>query len=100
MKTASFYLDLLHQYGVLKQCSFFIHPVYLFVYEFFVILRIIHHINYCVLNCGLQGLVFEQFTVNMLNLMRSILRCEAYTPAKTLEGRISQLLIMPRSVIC
>jgi len=42
----------------------------------------------CVLNCDLQGLIFEQFTVNMLNLMRSILRCEAYTPAKTLEGQI------------
>jgi len=38
-------------------------------------------------DCDLQGLVFEQFTINMLNLMRSILRCEAYTPAKTLEGQ-------------
>jgi len=39
------------------------------------------------------GLIFEQFTINMLNLTRSILRCEAYTPAKTLEGQtILQLL--------
>jgi len=44
-----------------------------------------------------QGLVFEQFTVNMLNLMRSILRCEAYTPAKTLEGQISSYVFIPMS---
>jgi len=36
-----------------------------------------------------EGLIFEHFTVSMLNLMRSILRCEAYTPAKTLEGQTS-----------
>jgi len=43
----------------------------------------------------LAGLVFEQFTINMLNLMRSILRCEAYTPAKTLEGLSMSYLLQP-----
>jgi hypothetical protein len=34
------------------------------------------------------GLVFERFTVNMFNLMRNIIRCEAYKPAKSIEGDV------------
>jgi len=60
----------------------------------FYVIYIIYCILYCVFNCDLQGLVFEQFTVNMMNLMRSILRCEAYTPAKTLEGQIILLCVV------
>ena len=32
------------------------------------------------------GLLFERFTVNTFNLVRGILRCETYRPAKTVEG--------------
>ena len=36
----------------------------------------------------LTGLLFERFTVNTFNLIRGILRCETYRPAKTVEGKL------------
>jgi len=44
------------------------------------------------------GLIFEQFSVNTLNLMRFILRCEAYTPAKTLEESKSEVTLAARQI--
>ena len=31
-------------------------------------------------------LIFERFTVNTFNLMKNILHCELYKPAKSIEG--------------
>ncbi|KAK2165868.1 hypothetical protein NP493_1346g00008 [Ridgeia piscesae] len=40
-----------------------------------------------------QGFVFERFTVNSLNLIRNILRCESYRPAKNIEDTKNPLVL-------
>lgn len=45
-----------------------------------------------------RGLIYERFTVNALNLMRSILHCETYRPAKVIEETKSEATLMAHNI--